>query len=85
MIMMTKQNKDIEMKKNNTTSHITKMVQILTKTDKPVTAKQLATRAGMPYDSVSKRVYDLRERGYNVNTVTVKGIDGEKVTRYELA
>lgn len=61
-----------------------KILAILANADRPVTASMLKNRARLPYDSVSKRIHDLREQGHNIRTITRKGVDGAKSTTYTL-
>ena len=70
--------------KKKTKSDVTKVLEILATSNKPVTAKQLARRANMEYASVRKRVHDLRNRGYDITTISVEGVNGSTCTRYQL-
>jgi biotin operon repressor len=68
--------------KKKTVSDAQKILNLLVNSTGPVTARQLAARARIPYGSVSKRIHDLRGDGYSVVTVKRKGIDGAKATSY---
>lgn len=64
------------------TGHADKILRILDEANKPVSAAALKNRAHMTYDSVSKRIHDLRTEGFDIKTITRKGIDGAKATTY---
>jgi biotin operon repressor len=72
------------MKKKSNRPHTSKIISILEGATKPVSASALKARANMTYDSVAKRIHDLRENGYQIDTVTRKGVDGAKATTYTL-
>ena len=68
------------------TSDAQRILNILAAADKPVSAGTLKNRARMEsYDSVPKRIHDLRKQGHNVRTVTRKRPNGARATTYTLA
>lgn len=61
-----------------------KILNLLTKAKKPMSANALSSRARIAYDSVAKRIHDLKAEGYDITTVTRRGVDGAKATTYAL-
>lgn len=61
-----------------------KILKILAESNKPVSTALLRKRGNMSYDSVAKRIHDLRADGYDITTVTRKGVAGAKATTYTL-
>ena len=65
------------------TSQKQRVLNALSKGTK-MSAKTLASRAKAPYSSVRKRIHDLREDGFNIETVTTSGTDGATKTVYQM-
>ena len=63
----------------------TMKVLAILKNAKSVSADALSNRTKMPYASVRKRIFDLREEGYDIETVTRRGNDGASKTVYRLS
>jgi biotin operon repressor len=69
-----------DMKKK--TSDTAKILKLLMKRKRPVSAASIANQTQIAYDSVSKRVHDLRNEGYDITTTTRKGVSGASETTY---
>lgn len=66
-------------------SQVEKIKNVLTRHTKGagISASSISRIARVPYDSVSKRVHDLREM-YNIYT-NYRNVNGKRVTYYRLA
>jgi biotin operon repressor len=72
------------MAKKQKTSQKDKVLNALVKAGDAISAKRIATQTRIPYDSVSKRVHDLRKSGYAIMTDVRSTKNGPR-TVYELA
>ena len=61
-----------------------KILRILSESNRPVTTTTLKNKGRVAAGSVAKRIYDLRNEGYDIKTVTRKGVDGAKATTYSM-
>jgi len=71
----------------NTKSQMSRVFKQLTKnaTKYPgITVSRLADRAGVPHDSVYKRIHDLRNEGLTIYS-NFRNVNGERKMYYRLA
>ena len=70
--------------KKKKTPDTTKIYSLLEAADKPITANRISRFARITYDSVSKRIHDLRREGYDIKTLSRRGVNGARYTTYTM-
>lgn len=66
------------------TPDTTKIYSLLESAGKPISANRISRYARVTYDSVSKRIHDLRLEGYDIKTLSRRGVNGARYTTYAM-